>query len=145
MGVGGLENVIKTIISVMVVKQKFRNFFPFFFSSLDKKNGPFSLAFFFLLSKHSLFDFFYRFIWLWNPRHAVDILNHESFTSLSEFSVREIISRDSFCAEEVQIFRYKFFYLNIFPPSRLRGKWKGVNRLYIIYSYWYWSLTNLGN
>ncbi|XP_023340918.1 BTB/POZ domain-containing protein 9 [Eurytemora carolleeae] len=38
-------------------------------------------------------------------RHAVDILNHESFTSLSEFSVREIISRDSFCAEEVQIFR----------------------------------------
>ena len=40
-----------------------------------------------------------------NPRHAVDILNHESFTSLSEFSVREIISRDSFCAEEVQIFR----------------------------------------
>ena len=40
-----------------------------------------------------------------NPRHAVDILNHESFTSLSEFSVREIIARDSFCAEEVQIFR----------------------------------------
>jgi BTB/POZ domain-containing protein 9 len=38
-------------------------------------------------------------------RHAVEILTHESFTSLSESSVREIISRDSFCAEEVQIFR----------------------------------------
>jgi len=38
-------------------------------------------------------------------RHAMEVLNHESFQTLSETSVREVISRDSFCAEEVDIFR----------------------------------------
>jgi len=38
-------------------------------------------------------------------RHAVEVLNHESFLSLSESSVRDLISRDSFCAEEIEVFR----------------------------------------
>lgn len=38
-------------------------------------------------------------------KHAVEILNQESFLSLSSVGVREIISRDSFCAPEVDIFR----------------------------------------
>lgn len=38
-------------------------------------------------------------------RHAVDVIQHESFVSLSADGVRQIISRDSFCAPEVDIFR----------------------------------------
>jgi len=38
-------------------------------------------------------------------RHAMEVLGHESFLSLSENSVQSIISRDSFCAAEVDIFR----------------------------------------
>ena len=38
-------------------------------------------------------------------RHAMEVLGHESFLSLSEAAVRSIISRDSFCAAEVDIFR----------------------------------------
>ena len=36
-------------------------------------------------------------------KHATDILGQESFISLSSSGVREIISRDSFCAPEVII------------------------------------------
>jgi len=38
-------------------------------------------------------------------RHAVDVIQHESFSNLSRESVRSIISRDSFCAPEVEIFK----------------------------------------
>jgi len=38
-------------------------------------------------------------------RNAVEVLTHESFTSLSEASLKEIIARDSFCAQEIEIFR----------------------------------------
>jgi len=38
-------------------------------------------------------------------RHAMEILNHESFFGMSEVAVKQIISRDSFCAAEVDIFR----------------------------------------
>jgi len=38
-------------------------------------------------------------------RHAVDVIQHESFSNLSRESVRDIISRDSFCAPEVEIFK----------------------------------------
>jgi BTB/POZ domain-containing protein 9 len=38
-------------------------------------------------------------------RHAVDVIQHESFSNLSGDCVRAIISRDSFCAPEVDIFK----------------------------------------
>lgn len=38
-------------------------------------------------------------------RHAVDVIQHESFSNLSGDCVRDIISRDSFCAPEVEIFK----------------------------------------
>ena len=38
-------------------------------------------------------------------RHAAEVLTHESFLSLSENAVKSIISRDSFCAAEVDIFK----------------------------------------
>ncbi|GFR93773.1 BTB/POZ domain-containing protein 9 [Elysia marginata] len=38
-------------------------------------------------------------------RHAQEVLNCESFLSLSQASMRDLISRDSFCAPEIEIFR----------------------------------------
>jgi len=38
-------------------------------------------------------------------RHAMEVLNHDSFLTLSESAVKSIISRDSFCAAEVDIFK----------------------------------------
>jgi len=38
-------------------------------------------------------------------RHAGDVIQHESFSNLSRDSLRAIISRDSFCATEVDIFK----------------------------------------
>jgi len=38
-------------------------------------------------------------------RHALEVLGHESFLGLSENAIVQIISRDSFCAAEVDIFR----------------------------------------
>ncbi|XP_013777276.1 BTB/POZ domain-containing protein 9-like isoform X1 [Limulus polyphemus] len=38
-------------------------------------------------------------------RHALDIINHESFLMLSAAALKEMISRDSFCAPEVDIFK----------------------------------------
>ncbi|GIZ01715.1 hypothetical protein CEXT_34661 [Caerostris extrusa] len=38
-------------------------------------------------------------------RNALDIIHHESFLSLSASGLKEMISRDSFCASEVDIFR----------------------------------------
>ena len=38
-------------------------------------------------------------------KYATDILRQDSFLSLSSSAIREIISRDSFCAPEVDIFR----------------------------------------
>lgn len=38
-------------------------------------------------------------------RNALEVMNHESFHSLSASALREMISRDSFCAQEVDIFR----------------------------------------
>ena len=38
-------------------------------------------------------------------RNALDVMNHESFYSLSCSGLKEMISRDSFCAQEVDIFR----------------------------------------
>ena len=38
-------------------------------------------------------------------RHAVDVIQHESFSNLSGDCIRDIISRDSFCAPEVEIFK----------------------------------------
>ena len=38
-------------------------------------------------------------------RHAAEVLHHEAFLSLSEAAVKSIISRDSFCAAEVDIFK----------------------------------------
>ncbi|CAE1248590.1 BTBD9 [Acanthosepion pharaonis] len=37
-------------------------------------------------------------------RNAMDILHSESFYSLSQSSVKELLSRDSFCAQEIDIF-----------------------------------------
>ncbi|RWS10709.1 BTB/POZ domain-containing protein 9-like protein [Dinothrombium tinctorium] len=37
-------------------------------------------------------------------RHAVDIIRHESFYNLSSTAFKDMISRDSFCAPEVDIF-----------------------------------------
>lgn len=37
-------------------------------------------------------------------RHAQEVLNCESFLSLSQASMRDLISRDSFCAQEIEIF-----------------------------------------
>lgn len=38
-------------------------------------------------------------------KHAQEIIQHESFLSLSAAAIKEMISRDSFCAPEVDIFR----------------------------------------
>src|SRR5438552_1557997 len=38
-------------------------------------------------------------------RHALDVIHHESFYSLSASALKEMISRDSFCAQEIDIFR----------------------------------------
>ncbi|XP_035227045.1 BTB/POZ domain-containing protein 9-like [Stegodyphus dumicola] len=38
-------------------------------------------------------------------RNALDIIHHESFLTLSASALKEMISRDSFCASEVDIFR----------------------------------------
>ena len=38
-------------------------------------------------------------------RHATEVIRHESFNTLSAVGIRDILSRDSFCAAEVEIFR----------------------------------------
>ncbi len=38
-------------------------------------------------------------------RHATDVIQHDSFSNLSADCVKDIISRDSFCAPEVEIFK----------------------------------------
>uniref|UniRef100_A0A0B6ZZR2 BTB/POZ domain-containing protein 9 n=1 Tax=Arion vulgaris TaxID=1028688 RepID=A0A0B6ZZR2_9EUPU len=38
-------------------------------------------------------------------RHAQEVLSNESFLSLSQTSVQDLISRDSFCAPEIDIFK----------------------------------------
>ncbi|KAI1284895.1 BTB/POZ domain-containing protein 9 [Halotydeus destructor] len=38
-------------------------------------------------------------------RHAWDVMHHDSFLNLSPAALKEMISRDSFCAQEVDIFR----------------------------------------
>ncbi len=38
-------------------------------------------------------------------RQALDVINHESFFNLSANTLKEMISRDSFCAPEINIFR----------------------------------------
>jgi len=46
-------------------------------------------------------------------RHAVEVIQHESFGNLSRDCVREIISRDSFCAPEVEIFKAVYNWVRI--------------------------------
>ena len=53
--------------------------------------------------------------------HALDILQHESFLSLSESAVRTIISRDSFCADEVDIFKAMARWAKANPEQDVRG------------------------
>lgn len=38
-------------------------------------------------------------------QNAVEVMTHHSFYSLSDSAVKEIISRDSFCAQEIDIFK----------------------------------------
>lgn len=54
-------------------------------------------------------------------RHALEVLHHESFLSLSESSIREIISRDSFCAAEVEIFRAVAAWAKANPDQETRA------------------------
>jgi len=42
---------------------------------------------------------------LFMDRNALEVLNHDSFVTLSDAAVKELISRDSFCADEIEIFR----------------------------------------
>jgi BTB/POZ domain-containing protein 9 len=53
--------------------------------------------------------------------HALEILVQESFLGLSETAVRTIISRDSFCAEEVDIFRAVARWARANPDQNVRG------------------------
>ena len=53
--------------------------------------------------------------------HALDILQHESFLNLSESAVRTIISRDSFCADEVDIFKAMARWAKANPEQDVRG------------------------
>ena len=41
----------------------------------------------------------------WLETHAAKVIHHEAFFSSSEAAVKLIISRDSFCAAEVDIFK----------------------------------------
>jgi len=42
---------------------------------------------------------------LFMDRNALEVLNHDSFVTLSDAAVKELISRDSFCADEIEIFK----------------------------------------
>ena len=42
---------------------------------------------------------------LFMDRHAAEIIKHDSFLNMSANGVRDVVSRDSFCAPEVEIFR----------------------------------------
>jgi BTB/POZ domain-containing protein 9 len=53
--------------------------------------------------------------------HALEILVQESFLGLSETAVRTIISRDSFCAEEVDIFRAVARWARANQDQNVRG------------------------
>ena len=53
--------------------------------------------------------------------HALEILGQESFLGLSESAVRAIISRDSFCADEVDIFRAVARWAHANPEQDVRG------------------------
>ena len=53
--------------------------------------------------------------------HALDILQHESVLNLSESAVRTIISRDSFCADEVDIFKAMARWAKANPEQDVRG------------------------
>lgn len=53
--------------------------------------------------------------------HAVEILVQESFLGLSEAAVRTVISRDSFCADEVDIFRAVARWAQANPEQEVRG------------------------
>merc|ERR1712012_1154042 len=50
-------------------------------------------------------------------RHAVDVIQHESFSNLSGDCVRDIISRDSFCAPEVEIFKAVYNWVKVNEAS----------------------------
>ena len=43
-------------------------------------------------------------------RHATEVILHTSFLSLSPQGIKDIISRDSFCAPEVDIFKVRGVY-----------------------------------
>jgi BTB/POZ domain-containing protein 9 len=53
--------------------------------------------------------------------NALDILQQDSFLNLSESAVRAIISRDSFCADEVDIFRAVARWARANPEQDVRG------------------------
>merc|ERR1712012_366743 len=50
-------------------------------------------------------------------RHAVEVIQHESFANLSGDCVRDIISRDSFCAPEVEIFSAVYNWVKVNEAS----------------------------
>jgi len=54
-------------------------------------------------------------------RHALEVLHHETFLSLSETAVRDIISRDSFCAAEDEIFRAVANWAKANPDQETRA------------------------
>lgn len=47
-------------------------------------------------------------------RHALEVIRHESFYTLSVSALKELISRDSFCAQEIEIFHavYEWYQRN---------------------------------
>jgi BTB/POZ domain-containing protein 9 len=54
-------------------------------------------------------------------KYATDILSQESFLSLSSVGIREIISRDSFCAPEVKVLmtlKPAFLMITLFKTVR---------------------------
>nr|CAD7585955.1 unnamed protein product [Timema genevievae] len=62
-------------------------------------------------------------------RHALEIIHHDSFLQLSPYAVKELLSRDSFYAQEVEIFRAVCQWVTASPDLESASRMMSVVRL----------------
>lgn len=56
------------------------------------------------ISEHNYY-LFLQVCYEYMDKHAIEVINHESFFQLSPTALNELVSRDSFYAPEIDIFR----------------------------------------
>lgn len=70
-------------------------------------------------------------------KHALDVMNHESFLRLSAAALSEMISRDSFFASEIDIFLAVKRWVNTNPEADAEKVLSNVNCMIETFVFFY--------